>query len=116
MSVLPWEPGHKKGESIETPGHGDSLDDPNTTVSFTLNKKLALITCPFDRGVKERGFRYEAIAEVVAWVNARTQQGSLGTLYSPSEHFWLLGPGNKMGRSTDHFAHWGHLRRGAGLP
>ncbi len=116
MSVLPWEPGHKKVESIETPGPGDSLDDPNTTVSFPLSKKLALITRPNDRGVKERGFRYEAIAEVVAWVNARTQQASLGTLYSPSEHFCLLEPGNKMGRSTDHFAHWGHLRRGAGLP
>jgi hypothetical protein len=115
MSALPWEPGHKKVESIETPGPSDSLHDSSTTVSFPLNKKLALITRSYDRGVKERGFRYEAIAEVVAWVNARTQLASFGTLYSPSELFWLLGPGNKMGRSTDHFAHWDHLRRGAGL-
>jgi hypothetical protein len=116
MSVLPWEPGHKKVESIETPGIGDSLNDPNTTVSFPLNKKLALITRPYDRGAKERGFRYEAIAEVVAWVNARTQQASLGTLYSPSEDFSLLGKNNKIGHSTEHFAHWGHLRRGVDLP
>jgi hypothetical protein len=75
-----------------------------------------LITRPYDRGAKERGFRYEAIAEVVAWVNARTQQASLGTLYSPSEDFSLLGKDNKIGRSTEHFAHWGQLRRGADLP
>ncbi len=102
-SVEPWEPGFKEDES---------LDDLDLTVTFPLNKKLALITRPYDRGQKRR-YRYEATDEVVAWVNSRTHLHSLGTLYSASEDFGLLKKRNKIGRSTDYFAHIKNMRRGA---
>jgi hypothetical protein len=82
------------------------------TVTFPLNKKLALITRPYDRGQKER-YRYWATPEVVAWVNSRTHIYSLGTLYSSSQDFGLLKKGNKIGRSTDYFAHIEDMLRGA---
>ena len=116
MSALPWEPGYKKAESLDEPDQGETLDNPNITITFPLNKKLALITRPNDRDLKQRHFRYETVAEVVAWVNTRTHIASLGTLYSASEDFGLLRKGNKIGRSTDYFAHQEQLRRGAGLP
>jgi len=50
---------------------------------------------------------------VVAWVNSRTYFRSLGALYSASEDFGLLKKGNKIGRSTDYFAHIEGMRRGA---
>jgi hypothetical protein len=115
-TALPWEPGYKKVERLDKLDFGDSIDNPNLIVAFPLNKKLALLTRPFDRNLEQRYFRYEATARVVAWVNTSTQLGSLGTLYSASEDFGLLGRGNRIGRSIDHFAHWVHLRRGAGLP
>jgi hypothetical protein len=115
MTALPWEPGYKKVERVDNLDFDHSLGNSDLIISFPLNKKLALITRPFDRDSEHRYFRYEATAGVVAWVNTRTQLASLGTMYSFSEEFWLLGKGNHMGRSTDHFAHWGHLRRGAGL-
>lgn len=95
---------------------GQRLDNPNLTVTFPLSKKLALITRPKDRGLKHRHFHYHAVAEVVAWVNTRTQLASLGTLYSASDDFGLLRKGNEIVRSTDYFAHWDLLRRGANLP
>lgn len=101
--VEPWEPGFKEDES---------LDDLDLTVTFPLNKKLALITRPYDRGQKER-YRYFVGPEVVAWVNSRTHLYSLGTLYSPSWDFGLLKKGNEIGRSTDYFAHIESMRRGA---
>jgi len=104
-TVEMWEPGYKQNES---------LDDPKVTVMFPLNKKLALITRPLDRGSKRRGFRYEAIAEVVAWVNTRTLFHSYGTAYSGSKDYGLLRRGNKLWRSTDYFRHVENLRRGAG--
>jgi len=55
--VEPWEPGFNEG---------DRLNDLELTVTFPLNKKLALIRRPYDRGQKER-HRYEASPEVVAW-------------------------------------------------
>ena len=54
--VEPWEPGFKENES---------LDDLDLTVTFPLNKKLALITRPYDRSQKER-YRYFVGSEVVA--------------------------------------------------
>jgi hypothetical protein len=116
MSALPWEPRYKGVESLDNPNQGERLDNPNLTITFPLNKKLALITRPNDRGLKKRHFHYEAVAEVVAWVNTRTQLASFGTLYSAKQDFGLLGRGNKIERSIDHFAHWDLLRRGAGLP
>ena len=113
MTALPWEPGYKKVDRVDDLDSGESLNNPDLTISFPLNRKLALITRPFDRDSEQCHFRYEATAGVVAWVNTRTQLASLGTMYSASEDFWLLGKGNRIGRSTDHFAHWGHLRRGA---
>jgi hypothetical protein len=100
--VEPWEPGFNEG---------DRLNDLELTVTFPLNKKLALITRPYDRGQKER-HRYEASPEVVAWVNSRTYVYSLGTLYSPNEDFGLLKKGHVIGRSTDFFAHVENMRRG----
>lgn len=100
--VEPWEPGFKED---------DSMDDPDVTLTFPLNKKLALITRPYDRGQKRR-YRYKATAEVVAWVNSRTYFRSLGTLYSASEDFGMLKKGNEIGRSTDYFAHVESMRRG----
>lgn len=114
MSALPWEPGHKRVGGIEDPDQGERLDDPNTTVTFPLNKRMALITRPLDRGVKDRHFHYEAVAEVVAWVNTRMHLASLGTLYSASEDFGLLRKGNTVGRSADYFAHQEALRHGSG--
>lgn len=101
--VEPWEPGFDED---------DALNDPGVTVTFPLNKKLALITRPYDRD-KEGRYRYEATAEVVAWVNSRTHIFSLGTLYSADEDFGLLKRGNEIGRSTDYFAHVGVMRRGS---
>ena len=103
-TVEMWEPGYKTNER---------LDDPNVTVMFPLNKKLALITRPRDRSSKRRGFRYEAIAEVVAWVNTRTLFLSYGTAYSGSKDYGLLQKGNKVGRSTDYFRYVEYLRGGA---
>ncbi len=101
--VEPWEPGFRED---------DSLDDPDLTVTFPLNKKLTLITRPYDRGQKKR-YRYWATPEVVAWVSSRTHTYSLGTLYSASEDIALLKKGNRIGRSTDYFAHVESMRRGA---
>lgn len=101
--VEPWEPGFDED---------DALNDPDVTVIFPLNKKLALITRPYDRN-KEGRYRYEATAEVVAWVNSRTHIFSLGTVYSASDDFGLL-KGNEIGRSTDYFAHLETMRRAAG--
>ena len=67
---------------------------------------------PLRPGQKQRHFHYEAIAGVVAWVNARTHLASLGTLYSAREDFGLLQKGNRIGRSADYFAHQEALRRG----
>ena len=113
-AALPWEPGYRKVEGVDDPDRGERLDDPTTTVSFPLNKRLALITRPFDRGLEQRRFHYEATAEVVAWVNTRTHLASLGTLYSAGEDFGLLRKGNTIGRSADYFAHQEALRSGEG--
>ncbi len=99
----PWEPGYEENASL------DNLD---LTVTFPLNKKLALITRPYDRGQKKR-YRYEATPEVVAWVNSRTHLHSLGMLYFANEDFGLLKKGNEIGRSTDYFTHIESMRRGA---
>jgi len=112
---LPWEPGYKKVERIDNLNLDHSLDNPDLIISFPLNKKHALITRPFDRGSERRHFRYEATAAVVAWINTRTQLASMGTLYSASGDFGLLRKGNRILRSINAFAHWDHLRRGAGL-
>jgi hypothetical protein len=114
-TALPWEPGYKKVERLDSLDFDKSIDNPNLIVSFPLNKKLALITRPFDRTLEHRSFRYETTAGVVAWVNTRTHLASMGTLYSASEDFGLLKKGNRIGRSVDYFAHMDHLRRGAGL-
>jgi hypothetical protein len=98
----PWEPGFKQEER--------RLDNPDLIVMFPLNKKLALITRPWDRGQKER-YRYEAAPEVVAWVNSRTHQLSLGTLFSVREDFRLMKKRNVIGRSTDYFAHVERMRK-----
>lgn len=100
--VEPWEPGFKENES---------LDDLDLTVTFPLNKKLALITRPYDRGQKGR-YRYFVGSEVVAWVNSRTHIHSLGTHYSASQDFGLLKKGNEIGRSIDYFSHIESMRRG----
>jgi hypothetical protein len=104
--VEPWEPGFKEDESL------DNLD---LTVMFPLNKKLALITRPYDRDEKKR-YRYFVGPKVVAWVNSRTHIQSLGTLYSASEDFGLLKKGNVIGRSTDYFAHVEGIREGVVRP
>ncbi len=116
MPALPWEQGYVKVEGLDDLDEGRRLDNPDLTITFPVNKKLALITRPSDRGSERRHFHYKARAELVAWVNTRTQLASLGTLYSASEDFGLLRAGNQVGRSTDHFAHWDQLRHGAGLP
>jgi hypothetical protein len=100
--VEPWEAGFKEDES---------LHDLDLTVTFPLNKKLALITRPNDRGQKER-YRYEAVPGVVAWVNSRTHVLSLGTIYSTSEDFWLLGNNNMVGRGSDYFVHLESIWKG----
>jgi hypothetical protein len=105
FKMMPWEPGFRED---------GSLDDLDTTVSFPLTSKLALITRPYDRGQKER-YRYEATQQVVAWVNSRTHVGSLGTLYSASGDFSLLEKGNEVGRSSDYFAHVESIRKGGVL-
>jgi len=115
-SRVPWEPGYKDVGSLDNPNLGERLDDPNQTITVPINKNLALITRPYDRDAKQRHFRYEAKAEVVAWVNTRTHIHSFATLYSASEDFGLLRAGNKIGRSTDYFAHIEQLRRGTDLP
>jgi Protein of unknown function (DUF4238) len=99
---MPWEHGFREDERLE---------NQDVTVTFPLNKKLALITRPYDRGQKER-YRCEATSHVVAWINSRTHLGSLGTLYSMSEDFGLLKKGNEIGRSSDYFAHIESMRRG----
>lgn len=101
-TLEPWEPGFMEDEG---------LDNPNVTVIFPLHKELALITRPYDRG-SDRRYTYQVTEEVVAWANSRTHIHSLGTLYSTSGDFGLLKKGNKIGRSTDYFAHIALMRRG----
>jgi hypothetical protein len=91
----PWHPDASKSR----------LDDPNIVVTFPLSKDLALITR--DDG---RVGTYQAIDEVVAWVNSRTHLFSLGTLYSASEDFLLLREKNEIGHSSDYFSYVEHAR------
>lgn len=107
-SPLTWS-----SEGVGAPGFKEDEDfrDPGVTVMFPINNNAALITRPQDRGSKQRGFLYEAVDGVVAWVNSRTLFLSYGTVYSGSKDFVLL-QGNKVRRGIDYFRHVERFRRG----
>jgi hypothetical protein len=72
------------------PTHGKQI------LTFPLSNEVALITREDKHGT------YEAIDEVVAWVNSRTVFGSMGLVYSESPDFLLLRADNSIGRSKDY--------------
>jgi len=85
-NLMPWEFGYS----------AQHVTDPGSVLTFPLSKEVALITREDKHGT------YEAVDEVVAWVNTRTSLGSMGLTYSESPDFLLLRADNSIGRSKDY--------------
>ncbi len=86
-----------------------SLAEPSVQITFPLSKGLALITRDDRHGT------YEAVEQVVAWVNTRTLFASLGMLYFADDGFLLSRADGSMWRGEDYFAYVDRERR-AGNP
>lgn len=77
-----------------------SLDDPNLEITFPVNKSLALISYPGARRAN-----CTATNSVVAHINMRTLQLSMGLVFHASSNFLLRRANGEIAQGTDYFTY-----------